>query len=301
VQWQNRILQLLSGSPMNVGARLRLQIGAQGEISLLAGSPAAPNRLPDSLGRPALALQMGLRENLPQAQPLNTLVPLLQQLAGAGKGLPEPLAQAIGRLLHSLPRAEQLQNPDSLKHLLQTSGALLEARLAGADSRASAQIAAGDLKAQIVMLLALLRKLGFAAPAPAKAPLPANDDLVYSPRPAQHGPHPAADNKGVEADDALLNQLGKLLGGALARIQVNQLDAAGARHPAGADNPQPVPTWLFELPLPTQRGSDNLRVRIEQHRRQNEGRQRTAWTVNIGFDLHALGKEPATLPCDEGG
>ena len=295
VQWQNRILQLLSDSPASIGARLRLQINAQGEISLLASNPAAPNVLPDSLSRPALALQMALRENLPLAQPLNTLVPLLQKLAGAANALPEPLARAIGQLLNSLPKAGQLQNPDLLKQLLNASGTLLEARMAGADAQASAQIAAGDLKAQIVMLLALLRRLGFAAPDPSRPPLPASDDLVYSPRPAQHGANATANSDSADSTEALLNQLGKLLSGGLARIQMNQLDAASARQLGGADNPQPVPTWVFELPLPTQRGSDNLQVRIEQRQQQREGRQRSQWTVNIGFDLHELGKLAATL------
>lgn len=295
VQWQNRILQLLSGSPLNIGARLRLQINAQGEITLLASNPAAPNLLPDALSRPALALQMALRENLPLAQPLNLLVPLLQKLAGGANALPEPLAKAINQLLHSLPRAEQLQNPNTLKQLLNTSGALLEARMAGADAQGSAQIAASDLKGQIVMLLALLRRLGFAAPDPAKAPLP-SDDLVYSPRPNPHGANTTSTkNDSADSTEALLNQLGKLLGGGLARIQMNQLDAASARHLASADNPQPMPTWVFELPLPTQRGADNLQLRIEQRQQQREGRQRSQWTVNIGFDLHELGKLAATL------
>jgi len=297
VLWQGRTLQLLGATALPVGARLRLAIDARGEVSLLAmlSAAPAPRVLPGDLSRPMLALQMALRENLAQAQPLQALVPLLQRLGAAG-GLPEPLARAINQLLHNLPGLEQLRNPAALKQALTGSGTLLEARLATADAQAGAQIAAGDLKAQIVQLLALLRKLGFAAPDPARAPLSPNDDLVYSARPAQHGGNPTpARAEGNDATEALLNQLGKLLSGGLARIQLNQLDAAGARHLAGADNSQPVPTWVFELPLQGQRGADGLHVRIEQHRQQREGRQRSQWTVNIGFDLHELGKLAATL------
>lgn len=306
VLWQGRTLQLLSSQPPATGSRVQLQINARGEVSLLSTTaPAAPTPriLPDNLGKTALALQMALRENLPQAEPLHKLVPLLERLDNPplAQQIPEPLAKSIGRLLQSLPRPEQLQNTESLKRALVDSGALLEARLRrGAAPPTGAEVAKivdGDLKAQIVQLLALLRRLGFAAPTPAKAPLPGADGetLVYSARPVHAAAAQPARAENADSADALLEQLGKLLAGGLARIQVNQLEGAGARHLNSADNPQPVPTWVFELPLQTPRGGDNLQLRIEQRRQQHEGRTRSQWTVNIGFDLHELGKLAATL------
>jgi len=292
VQWQNRILQLLSGAQLPVGGRLQLQINARGEVSLLNASPPAPNILPSAFSKPMLALQMALRENLALAQPLQSLLPLLLKLNGADS-LSPALGKAIAQLLNSFARPEQLRDVNALKQALRNSGSLFEARLNGADSAAA--IASGDIKAQIVQLLALLRKQGFAPPSPDKPPLPGDQDLVYSARPQQSPGHNIKNEAQADSTDELLNQLGKLLGGGLARIQLNQLDGASARHLNSPDNPQPVPTWVFELPLHTPRGADALHVRIEQRQQQREGRARSQWTVNIGFDLHDLGKLAASL------
>lgn len=323
LQWQGRLLQLLSTQPPREGSRVQVQVGARGELTLLAtaaparpaaaapvapplqSSPAAPTPAPAAAA--AVTLQQALRENLPRQTPLNTLVPVLQKLAAPAlrEQLPAPLARAVAHLLQVLPKPQQLQRADTVKQALRNSGTLLEARVARAAAQpataaeAVPRVLAADVKAQIGQLLGLLVKLGFAAPEPARAAVPAapaEADQLYNPRPTPPQHHNAAGPAPNRTDDAAtaLHQLGKLLQSALARIQVNQLDSAASRHPA-ADAPPPVPTWVFELPLQTSRGADNLQIRLEQHRRRREGAQRVQWNVQLAFDLHELGKLAATL------
>lgn len=261
---------------------------------------------------PLQTLQQSLRETLPKQEPLHTLLPLLQKLMSPAvrAQLPPVVGKMIEQLLQSLPKPAQLQSADGVKRALENSGTFLEARLVKANTTSPtnneppSKVLETDLKAQLTALLNIVRRLipnsdpntaaktqtGFA-----QSGAVSEEELVYDPKQILRNNVKAAP-RAEESDqpDAQLTQLSKLLQAGLARIQLNQLDSAVSRH-SGNDAQLQVPAWVLELPLPTQRGNDNLQVRIEQHRKQTGARSRVQWTVQIAFDLHDLGKLAATL------
>ncbi len=337
--WQGRVLQLLSAQPLPVGSQVRIEVTARGELKLLPpatanNTPPAPSRQGDAPLPPAL--QQSLRENLPRQRALTELQPLLQRLLTPSQlpKLPPPVAAALQRLAATLPKSQQLQNPDGLRQAVARSGNFLEVRLTGnrdgapvvarpgpssrqsltsannaplptvrsalpqGDARQIVQAigseaADGDLKAQLVQLLALVRRF---APATAAAPenLPGGEQL-YSARPQPKPPTAAQATADADAELEQLQQLNRLLQGGLARIQMNQLDGAASRATAGADGQPPTPSWSFELPVQTARGGDTLQLRIEQQARQSDGARQMQWRVQLDFDLHELGKLAAAL------
>lgn len=80
--------------------------------------------------------------------------------------------------------------------------------------------------------------------------------------------------------------LGELLGqveGALARIQVHQLQTA-------ATDQQHRPVWIMELPVRTEHGIDLFDLRIQRDNENHaEGDPKAPWTVSLAFDLEKLG------------
>jgi hypothetical protein len=325
VEWQNRLLQIVSPQPFPAGNRLQLQTNTHGEITLLANNAAAvttntvlaattptatnpPIPVQAPLPTPLQTLQQSVRELLPRQQPLHTLVPLLQKFVQPATlaQLPQPIAKAVMQLLRSVPRAEQAQAPSTLRQAVVNSGSFLEGRIAREQSNAPTQPAAlapiltTDIKAQINALLAAIRiaapNVSPNAPAVARAQPQQTvvDEFVYTHKPTAHNATP---NPQIESDseaDSLLTQLGKLLQSGLARIQLNQLDSATARH-VGSEAQPPIPTWVVEVPLRTAYGADQLHLRIEQRQRKQQNRTRQQWTVDIALDLHAAGKLAATL------
>ncbi len=337
IEWQNRLIQLLSPQPLPAGTRVPLQIDARGAISLLRPEIAAKlllaqnvasNAAASNVSRstpaqaistqpvstspapmtPSQTIQQSLRELLPRQQALHTLVPLLQKFIApaAREQLPQPITKALAQLMQSLPKPAQLNTAQNVKQAISNSGSFLEAKIANVATAAPnaeplPKIAATDIKAQITTLLALIRQLNPQAAAmmtktssPTTTTFVAEDDFVYA-KPAIQNPAGDSNQTGEsESLDALLIQLGKLLQSGFARIQLNQLDSAHARH-VNHETQMPVPTWVLELPLRTQHGVDQLQLRIEQHRKQQQQRTRVQWNVEIAFDLHAAGKIAASL------
>ena len=80
--------------------------------------------------------------------------------------------------------------------------------------------------------------------------------------------------------------LDELLGqveGALARIQVQQLQTA-------ATEQQNRPVWVMELPVRTEHGIDLFDIRIQRDTENHaEGDPNAPWTVSLAFDLEKLG------------
>ncbi len=268
---------------------------------------------------PLQTLQQSLREMLPRQEPLHTLVPLLRQLLmpAAAAQLPPVIGKMLQQFLQSLPKPAQLQSGEGVKRALENSGSFLEARIAKANSidtqnnEPLTKVLTTDLKAQLTALLNSVRQLATNTPSsntptsntPTKAHAARtlvnaanqDDELVYNPKQFLRGQHNSTlRNADATQTDTELLQLGKLLEAGLARIQLNQLDSAVSRH-SNSETTMPIPAWVLELPLSTARGTDNLQVRIEQHRKQHDARTRVQWTVQIAFDLHELGKLAATL------
>lgn len=327
LQWQNRLLQVLSPQPFSNGSRLQLQSNARGEIALLSSNtvnannaaavarnqtvllatttpaPTGPTTQPPT---PLQTLQQSARELLPRQEALHTLVPPLQKFLTptTQAQLPQPIAKAIAQLMRSLPRAEQMQNPVELREAIERSGSFFESRLTreqnntGRTPDAIPKLMTTDIKAQISTLLAAIRSIAPNAlnMLRAQAPQIAADEFVYNHKPAAQNalaPHLLGEADS-DSKDSLLTQLGKLLQSGLARIEMNQVESATARH-VGNDAKAPVPTWVMELPLRTPFGADQLQLRIEQRRNKQQGRTRQQWNVDIALDLHAAGKLSATL------
>ena len=326
LEWQNRLLQVLSPQPFPSGSRLQLQTNTRGEVTLVSSSPpSAIARVPNPLlavttatpvatnpqpPTPLQTLQQSARELLPRQQPLHTLVPLLQKFLqpSTQAQLPPAVVKAVLQLLRTLPRAEQMQDATVLRKVVENSGSFFESRLAReqiAPGRVPDSLAAlfgTDIKAQLNAVLAAIRSVAPNALTMARAQPAQNDaeELVYSHKPGvNHSAIPltSEDNKNDPAD-SLLTQLGKLLQTGLARIQLNQLDSASARQ-VGNDNQPPLPTWIVEVPLRTQYGADQLQLRIEQRPARQHSKTKQQWTVHIALDLHAAGKLAATLTIAE--
>jgi len=205
---------------------------------------------------------------------------------------------------------------------LRNSGHFFEARaqLARAitDTQPDAlpRVLGTDLKAQLILLLTVLRSRAVAIPsAPSSTNAAANSvakaastllaaqgtattdaagEMVYS-KP-QNKPNSAASISAGNAEsiDALLQQLGKTLEGGLARIHLNQLDSILSRH-SSADPAQTTPTWVLDLPVQTSHGQQQVNLRIEEHAHQQQNTTARQWVVQLGFDLHELGKFAANL------
>ena len=318
LEWQNRLLQIISPQAFSRGAQLQLQSTASGAVILLAqtaaprvaqaapqsSTPAAPLPAPAAALNPAMqALQQSARSLLPRQQPLHTLLPQLQKFLQPGlrEQLPSAVVKAVAQLLQAMPRAEQMRNPQVVRHAVENSGSFLESRLSRTAAgtpptpEAQARTLVTDIKAQINSLLTTIRSFAPDIVTQARAPLSATEELVYN-KPmlgAQQNSRAGTDAV-VDSGDALLGQLSKLLLAGLARVQLNQLDGASARL-VGTEAQPPVPTWLIDIPLRTPHGADQLQLRIEQHRRQQQGRAQMQWNVDIALDLHAAGKLTAAL------
>ena len=333
IEWQNKLIQLLSAQPLPAGTRVPLQIDAHGAITLLRPEVAAKILLAQNIARnaatanvspsaqtapvnsaalppltPTQTIQQSLRELLPRQQALHTLVPLLQKFIAPAirEKLPQPVTEALAQLLQSLPKPTQLNTAENVKQAIHNSGSFLEAKIANAaiaapDAEPLPKIAATDIKAQITALLALVRQFTPHATAATKTAATqtstqfvAEDEFVYTKPAIQNLAGDNTQSGESESLDNLLAQLGKLLQSGFARIQLNQLDSANARH-INHESQIPVPTWVLELPLRTQHGVDQLQLRIEQHRKQQQQRTHVQWNVEIAFDLHAAGKIAASL------
>lgn len=252
-----------------------------------------------------------VRENLPRQQPLTALLPVLRALITPQQQtqMPPPLARAILNLWQSLPAPKQLQQPETLKRVLRDSGSFLEANtetaraLTAENPKALPRMLSTDIKAQITLLLTLLNSRASSGATTAQPTASSTGqaidtqgdaDMVYQkPLPRmEHSPPPS--NTADDSADALLQQLGKVLEAGLSRIHLNQLDAVASRH-TGADAAPTIPTWVMELPVRTPHGYDRINVRIEEHAHQAETKRKKQWLVQLGFDLHELGKLSATL------
>ena len=86
----------------------------------------------------------------------------------------------------------------------------------------------------------------------------------------------------LNTESALDELLGQVEG-ALARIQVQQLQTA-------ATEQQNRPVWVMELPVRTEHGIDLFDIRIQRDTENHaEGDPNAPWTVSLAFDLEKLG------------
>jgi hypothetical protein len=320
LQWQGKTFEVVSPQPLPVATPIKIQINNRNELILRdIAPPAAPTATARASATAPLPQETPLlnirqqalrdvpplvRENLPRQQPLTTLLPVLRALLAPEQQtkMPPALTRAILNLWQSLPLPRQLQQPETLKQVLRNSGSFFEANTASAravateNPQALPRVLSTDVKSQITLLLTLLKSRSAAAStdATAAADTPVEVDMVYQkPLPRQNNT-PTQPLHNVDENAELLQQLSKVLEGGLSRIHLHQLDSVVSRH-TGAEAIPTVPTWVMELPVRTQHGYDQINVRIEEHAAKQEQQRKKQWIVQLGFDLHELGKLSATL------
>ncbi|MEH6556598.1 MAG: flagellar hook-length control protein FliK [Oceanicoccus sp.] len=100
---------------------------------------------PSSKTRPII--EQGLRQALPQQQPIKTLLPLLLKIVQQPPtNWPKELTQNVAHLLKQFPSSQQLQQSPAVKQAIANSGIFLETKLAQLSTNAShnSKIAAGS-------------------------------------------------------------------------------------------------------------------------------------------------------------
>lgn len=269
-------------------------------------------------------IRQGLREALPQQQPVRQLVLLLQQVTQQIPRQQAPeLIQRLEQLQRQFPNAEQMQHPAPVKQAIENSGVFLESKLVRfAMAKLSAALSAvpkpsaepnvlstgrelqSDVKLSSHALIELINKLTAVkqtaqtstSNASAELNNPVDESLlVYTNKPTisankAHSLQSSSDNN----LDIMLRQLSRQLLATIARTQLNQLESVANRQSNSADNQGPVNSWVTEIPIVHGRQVDNLVLRIDQYSPEESNKQqeqtKKLWTVMLAFDLHTLGK-----------
>lgn len=239
-----------------------LTLGAQPQLQVLAQS-ADPT------------FQRMLRERLPQQNGYTPLLATLSALAQrpAMRQLPADVRTALAELEQALYTPADVTRGDGLREAIRRSGLFFESHLLGHDGEQRAAVA-DDWKGALLRLAGLL------------------DRHSGSPAPAVRGDvDPPLLQRGLQAqarlpipvllvDDDVATLISRLHGdvrGALARIEVAQLDA-------GAN---PAAAWIVELPLLGEDGHDVLQIRLEHNNDPVVAGH--GWTLGFALDLPPLG------------
>lgn len=180
--------QSQAGLPLRAGQMLQLEVVQDGDTPLL--------KVLNPPSNPQETMSRGVRESLPQQQPLNEVLNNLQRLAESTKGDVGQQLRALSRqLFEQLPRLQQLQSGPGVKQAVEDSGNFLEAKLQNllknsGNAENQPQLAR-DLKAGLLRLLQVVRNLqqgtGASGPRPTGASTPnpaASQTPTASPNPA---------------------------------------------------------------------------------------------------------------------
>ncbi len=140
----NAILNAKSAIEVKEGQLLQLLVAQTGKQIVL--------QLPEKVLQQALSQQL-LRESLPQQQPLNQTVQLLQQVLKQAKqlNLPSRLTQAMQNFVNRLPSTQQMSDGNSLRDVIKRSGVFLENSITQA-LHGKGKIATNDIKALLSQL-----------------------------------------------------------------------------------------------------------------------------------------------------
>ena len=267
------------------------------------GSPSnneQPPKVKANANQPLLT--QGIRQALPQQQPLRNLLPLIQQIAQQSpQQASNQLLKNLNTLLQQFLTSQQAAQPKSLQQALINNGIFFEAKIAqqrlktnagNSTTRSSTAINSlinQDLKGLLQLIARQLAKSGMKSNTnvtgqhPLTSPLSAENSTAASQTNAEH------------SIDILLRQLSRQLLASLARTQLNQLETLAARSANTADNQGPINSWTLELPIIHGKNIDSLELRIDQYLIDDEEpdditKGKKQWTVMLAFDLHALGK-----------
>lgn len=289
-----RVGTVLSARPLGMGeqGRMVLQIGAltveadplgiplpsQFQVRVLAmGNPPLLEILAGAGADPRV--QQALRERLPQQ---NGYAPLLATLGALAqrpvlRQLPPEVRSALALLDQGVRTPQDISRPEGLREAIARSGLFLESQLARPRNN-PLPLGDEDFKAVLLRLAALLdRQPRLPAHAPASnadTPPPLRQRGLQA-QPRVPLAMPLAD---APADEDIHQLLGRLRGdvhAALARLEIAQLDAAGAQ------------AWMIDIPLQGPDGRDVLQIHLEQGQDAETGAG--TWTLGFAIDLPSLG------------
>lgn len=152
---QNNLATILAiASPANRGTSGNASSTGSGTVNLTGIPLSASTPLPasatttipvaqsNSLLNPSSKtlpiIEQGLRQALPQQQPIKTLLPLLQKIVQQPPtNWPKELTRNIAHLLKQFPSSQQLQQSPAVKQAIGNSGIFLETKLAQLSTNAS--------------------------------------------------------------------------------------------------------------------------------------------------------------------
>jgi hypothetical protein len=289
-----RVGTLLDARPLGMGeqGRMVLQIGAltveadplgiplpsQFQVRVLAmGNPPLLEILTGAAADPRV--QQALRERLPQQ---NGYAPLLATLGALAqrpvvRQLPPEVRAALALLDQGVRTPQDITRADGLREAVARSGLFLESQLVKPRNNPM-PLGEEDFKAVLLRLGAVLDRqprLAMHVPASgADTPPPLRQRGLQ----AQPRVPLAAPFVDPPADDDIGQLLGRLRGdvhAALARLEIAQLDAAGAQ------------AWMIEIPLQGPHGRDVLQLHLELGQDAETGAG--TWTLGFALDLPPLG------------
>ena len=289
-----RVGTVLAARPLGLGeqGRMVLQIGAltveadplgiplpsQFQVRVLAmGNPPLLEILTGGTADPLV--QQALRERLPQQHGYAPLLATLGALAQRPvmRQLPPQVRSALALLDQGVRTPQDITRPDGLREAIARSGLFLESQLA--QPRINPMpLGEDDWKGVLLRLAAMLdRQPGLPARTPASG---ADTPPPLRQRGLQAQPRAplAVPLTDAPADHDINQLLGRLRGdvyGALARLEIAQLDAATAQ------------AWMIEIPLQGAHGRDVLQIHLEHSQDADTGGEN--WTLGFALDLPPLG------------
>ncbi len=236
-----------------------------------------------------VTIARSLRAVLPRQAPLPPLLSLLGTLVGpkvAGKPpLPAPLLKQAQEFFQALPAIQTLFKGEGLARAVQDSGLFLEARLAGQTPATPAPAPRQDLKGALLRLLQTTSQPSPASAAttkPTPTYQPSAPMVPSAPDPKLELRAPVVAATAVFSEPNLEGDLQRLLEGAVARVQANQL----ASLPTDEGAPR---TWVVEIPVRQPPEGSVVKLRIQQETAQHEENDRPYWSVNLSVEPPLLG------------
>ncbi len=237
----------------------------------------------------ATTIARSLRTVLPRQAPLPPLLSLLEALAkpevARKSSLPAPLLKQVQEFFRTLPQIQTLFKGEGVARAVQGSGLFLEAQLANHIPSSPGPAPRRDLKGALLRLLQTTHPV---TPESASTPKPPSSFLTpgqtpsspTAPKPELRAPvtPPAT----VLAGQDVEGDLQRLLEGAVARVQANQLASL-----PGEDGTSRA--WVVEIPVREPPQGSVVKLRIQQEPGHQEDSALPYWSVNLSVEPPRLG------------
>ncbi len=287
-------LLLIGNTPLRAQSSVPLQAGEALSLKVeeITPRPVLSIVTRESGETETVTIARTLRAVLPRQAPLPPLLSLLGAMAGpkmAGKTpLPAPLLKQVGELFQNLPEAQTLFKGEGLARAIQHSGLFLEARLANhnpSNPSTPTPVPALDLKGALLRLLQTTSQISSQSTATAKPSSmpPANGQVMsHTAEPKVELRAPITPPAAVFSGQDVEGDLQRLLEGAVARVQTNQL----ASLPTDEGTPR---AWVVEIPVRQPPEGSVVKLRIQQETNGHEDSDLPYWSVNLSVEPPRLG------------